>query len=137
MNFVVNQPNLGMFVFRVFIGCAMAFSHGLGKVPPPEQLVAGVTAMGFPIPLFFAWCAAASELVGGLLIALGWYTRLAALALKCMPRIRLVPKKWPYYILWRACYLFFKARAGFLSIISSEKSKGYEYEVGLHLVVCR
>ena len=81
MNFVVNQPNLGMFVFRVFIGCAMAFSHGLGKVPPPEQLVAGVTAMGFPIPLFFAWCAAASELVGGLLIALGWYTRLAALAL--------------------------------------------------------
>ena len=78
MKFVVNQPNLGLFAFRVFVGSAMAFSHGLGKIPPPEQMIAGVTALGFPLPIFFCWCAAASELLGGIFIALGLYTRYAA-----------------------------------------------------------
>lgn len=81
MKKLIHQPDLGMFIFRAFIGLTMAFAHGLGKVPPPEGLVAGVTAMGFPAPLFFAWSASLAELIGGILIALGLFTRPAALFL--------------------------------------------------------
>jgi len=59
----------------------MALAHGIGKVPPPAQLIEGVTGMGFPIPLVFAWAAALSELIGGFLIAAGLLTRQSALAL--------------------------------------------------------
>lgn len=76
-----NQPDLGLLLFRVFIGASMAFAHGLGKIPPPEQLIQGVTGMGFPMPVVFAWAAALSEFAGGILIALGLLTRPAALFL--------------------------------------------------------
>jgi putative oxidoreductase len=77
----LNQPDLGLLLFRVFIGAAMAFAHGLGKLPPSEQLVQGVTAMGFPQPELFAWAASLSEFAGGLLIVIGLLTRPAALFL--------------------------------------------------------
>lgn len=65
-------------VFRVMGGLAMALAHGLGKVPPSERFIGGVEAMGFPLPTLFAWAAGLSELVGGVLIALGLLTRPAA-----------------------------------------------------------
>ncbi len=34
--------------------------------------------MGFPMPALFAWAAALSEFVGGLLLAAGLFTRLSA-----------------------------------------------------------
>lgn len=71
--------NLAVTLLRVFTGLTMAFSHGLGKIPPPEQLVSGVEAMGFPMPGLFAWAAALAELVGGILLALGLLTRPAAM----------------------------------------------------------
>ncbi|MCM0605947.1 MAG: DoxX family protein [Xanthomonadaceae bacterium] len=76
-NFIFNQ-DVGLLVFRLAIGITMAFSHGLGKMPPSEQLITGVTAMGFPVPVAFAWAAALSEFLGGLLIAGGLFTRYAA-----------------------------------------------------------
>lgn len=81
MNKLINSPDLGLLVFRVFIGLAMAFAHGIGKVPPPDMLINGVAGMGFPLPIVFAWAAALSELIGGLLIAAGLFTRPAALSL--------------------------------------------------------
>lgn len=78
MKKVFYNPDLGLLLFRLFVGLAMAFGHGLGKMPPPEQLVAGVAAMGFPAPILFAWAAALSEFVGALLIAGGLFTRIAA-----------------------------------------------------------
>lgn len=81
MNKLIHNPDLGILLFRLFIGLAMAFAHGLGKMPPPDRLVEGVTAMGFPMPIVFAWCAALSEFIGGILIATGLFTRLSALAL--------------------------------------------------------
>lgn len=66
-------------LLRVFVGLTMAFGHGLGKMPPPPQMVEGVTAMGFPMPEVFAWLAALSEFAGGILLALGLLTRPAAL----------------------------------------------------------
>lgn len=63
---------------RVFAGLAMAFSHGLGKLPPSEQLIGGVSGLGFPMPEVFAWAAALSEFAGGLMLATGLLTRVGA-----------------------------------------------------------
>lgn len=67
---------VAMTFLRVIIGLFMAFGHGLGKLPPGEGLVGGVTAMGFPVPIFFAWMAALAEFAGGILVALGLLTRI-------------------------------------------------------------
>lgn len=73
--------NLALLVLRLLIGLTMAFAHGLSKVPPSDKLIEGVTGMGFPAPVFFAWCAGLSEFVGGILIAVGLLTRPAAASL--------------------------------------------------------
>lgn len=70
--------DVGLLLFRVFVGLALAFGHGLGKLPPSERFVAGVVEMGFPAATMFAWAAGISEFVGGLLIAAGLMTRPAA-----------------------------------------------------------
>ena len=43
-----------------------------------EQFTLGVTDLGFQYPEYFAWGAALSEFVGGILIVLGFATRIAA-----------------------------------------------------------
>lgn len=73
--------DLALTILRTFIGFTMAFGHGLGKMPPSEQLVGGVEAMGFPAPVLFAWAASLAEFVGGILIAIGLATRPAAASL--------------------------------------------------------
>lgn len=70
--------NAGLTLLRVFVGLSMALAHGLGKLPPPQPVIDGVSALGFPMPHFFAWCAALAEFVGGLLLAAGFLTRPAA-----------------------------------------------------------
>lgn len=77
----VRNPDVGLLIFRLCIGLTMAFSHGLGKIPPMQQLVDGVGAMGFPFPIFFAWVVALTEFVGALFIAAGLFTRISALFL--------------------------------------------------------
>jgi putative oxidoreductase len=68
----------GDLILRVFVGITLAFGHGLGKLPPSVQFIEGVSNLGFPQPTLFAWAAAAAELVGGILLALGLFTRPAA-----------------------------------------------------------
>lgn len=70
--------NAGLTLLRVFVGLSMALAHGLGKLPPPQMMIDGVSALGFPMPQFFAWCAALAEFGGGLLLAVGFLTRPAA-----------------------------------------------------------
>lgn len=72
---------LSLLLPRVFIGLTMALTHGLGKVPPPDALIGGVEGMGFPAPVVFAWLAGLSEFLGGLFIALGFFTRPSAIFL--------------------------------------------------------
>ncbi len=74
-------PNLGMLLLRLGVGLTMAIAHGMGKTPPSEQLIQGVTGMGFPLPILFAWAAALSELIGGFCIAIGLATRLFSASL--------------------------------------------------------
>lgn len=69
----------GLLLFRVFVGLALAWGHGINKLPPSEGFTAGVVEMGFPAPVAFAWAAGLAEFVGGHLIALGLLTRPAAL----------------------------------------------------------
>ena len=70
--------DLGLLFFRVVIGLSIALSHGIGKVPPSDGFISAVASMGFPLPFFFAWMAGLSELLGGVLIALGFLARPAA-----------------------------------------------------------
>ncbi len=70
---------LGWTVVRVAFGLTLALAHGLPKVlGNMEGFAQGVAQLGFPAPLFFAWCAALAELGGGLLVAVGLLTRPAA-----------------------------------------------------------
>ena len=50
-----------------------------GRWGPQDCFVTDVAEMGFPFPLFFAWCAVLSEFFGGLFILIGFGTRLASL----------------------------------------------------------
>jgi len=50
---------------KVFGGDMSGFADVVGKI-------------GFPVPVVFAWAAALSELVGGTLLVLGLFTRIAA-----------------------------------------------------------
>lgn len=71
--------DLGLTILRLFAGLALALGHGLDKMLPSQMFIDMVSAMGFPAPTFFAWSAALSELVGGLLLAIGLFTRPASL----------------------------------------------------------
>jgi putative oxidoreductase len=73
--------DLGFTAMRVAVGLMMAFGHGLAKVPPSAGFVEAVGSLGFPSPAVFAWAAGLSELVGGLLVAAGFFTRPASLFL--------------------------------------------------------
>jgi len=71
--------NVGLLWLRVLCGAGIAY-HGYGKVfgGHIEMMIPGVEKMGFPAPVLFAWAAALSEFVGGVLLVLGLFTRFAA-----------------------------------------------------------
>lgn len=72
--------NFGLFWLRLFMGAGIAY-HGFGKIFMPgrmEHFIQAVTKLGFSMPEVFAWMAALSEFLGGVLILLGFKTRLAA-----------------------------------------------------------
>ncbi|MBW2519236.1 MAG: DoxX family protein [Deltaproteobacteria bacterium] len=74
-----NLANGCLLIARFGLGGMMAFAHGLGKLPPSEGFIAAVSALGFPLPVLFAWVAGLSEFVGSLAVSLGIATRLSAL----------------------------------------------------------
>ena len=69
----------GVLWLRVLMGAGIAH-HGFGKVFGGHmgQFASGVAKMGLPLPEVFAWAAALSEFLGGLLIVAGFQTRVAA-----------------------------------------------------------
>lgn len=81
-NDLVNARNtdIGLLILRIFAGLALAFGHGLGKVPPSEGFVNMVGSnLGLPAPGLMAWLSALAEFGGGILLALGLLTRPVAL----------------------------------------------------------
>lgn len=75
---------LGLLWLRVLTGAGIAY-HGYGKVFGGfmPKMIEGVTGMGFPMPHVFAWAAALSEFLGGILLVLGLGTRIAAFFILC------------------------------------------------------
>lgn len=71
--------SVGLLIMRVMIGLMFA-THGYQKIfgGGMEGFTGAVESMGFPAPALFAFAAALSELVGGVLIALGLGTRIMA-----------------------------------------------------------
>lgn len=67
--------DVGMLLFRVYAGLALAYQHGRVKLPPSEGFLGRVEGLGFPSPELFAWLAAFAEFGGGILLALGLLTR--------------------------------------------------------------
>ncbi|QSQ14238.1 DoxX family protein [Myxococcus landrumensis] len=70
---------LGWALVRGVFGLSLALGHGLMKVTLDiSNFAEGLGNAGLPIPLFLAWCSSLSEMVGGVLIAVGLFTRPAA-----------------------------------------------------------
>ena len=74
--------SFGLLVLRL-AGFYLAWAHGHGKFMSlmhgeADRFIGGVTSMGLPQPVLFAWLSASAEFVGGLLIFLGLGTRVAA-----------------------------------------------------------
>ena len=75
--------DLALLLLRM-AGLYLALGHGWGKISSliaqgsGAGIVKGVAQLGFPAPLVFAWLAGLSEFVGGLCVALGLFTPIAA-----------------------------------------------------------
>lgn len=68
----------GLLILRVFVGLALALGHGLGKIQNPDGIIGGVRKMELPMPEVTGWLVILTELLGGLLLALGLLNRPAA-----------------------------------------------------------
>jgi putative oxidoreductase len=66
---------ISLVILRAYTGLALAFNHGLHKLPPSDRFIQRVGEMGFPQPEFFAYAAGISEFAGGIFLALGFLTR--------------------------------------------------------------
>ena len=63
----------GLLWLRILMGAGIAH-HGFDKIfgGHMQEFAAGVSKMGFPLPVVFTWLAAGSEFGGGILIAVGF-----------------------------------------------------------------
>jgi len=75
--------NAGLTLLRVVAGAALAFGHGLGKIPPSAGFIDRTEQMGFPLPVAFAWSASFAEFLGGIFLALGLFTRISSFFIVC------------------------------------------------------
>lgn len=76
------SKDLALLVLRL-AGAGLAYAHGWGKVVSlslgqGDRFIAGVAELGFPAPGLFAWASALAEFLGGLCVALGLGSRIAA-----------------------------------------------------------
>jgi putative oxidoreductase len=69
--------NVALTALRVFAGYAL-MTHGFGKFGNIDKFAENVSGIGFPMPIVFAWAAALSEFLGGIFLAFGFLTRVAA-----------------------------------------------------------
>jgi putative oxidoreductase len=80
-NFPVSLTQASLLLLRVVLGTAM-IHNGLDKLSDISGFAeAYVEAIGLPFPIFFAYCAALTEVVCSPLLVLGFLTRPAALGL--------------------------------------------------------
>src|SRR5258705_1407672 len=78
------STSLGWLVLRLAAGLSLAINHGWVKFHDPDfksKFFGMVGGMGLPASNALAWAAIAAELVGGVLLALGLLTRVAAFSI--------------------------------------------------------
>ena len=73
------MSSLGLLILRVGAGLGLA-THGYQAifVSGIDGFAGYLDQLGFPLPLVMAWAAKLAELVGGVLVAIGWFSRIAA-----------------------------------------------------------
>ncbi len=74
--------DVALLVLRL-AGLGLALAHGWGKIAALASgegggFIEGVGSLGFPMPGLFAWAAGLAEFAGGLFVAFGLFTRVAA-----------------------------------------------------------
>ncbi len=72
------SADLGLLIVRLWFGALLAFGHGYGKILDLEAFIGSVSKRGLPLPGLLGPAAALSEFLGGILFALGLFTRPAA-----------------------------------------------------------
>lgn len=73
--------DLALLALRAMAGGYLAL-HGLSKLRGGvEKFAAGLEGKGFPMPGVMAWSATLAELLGGLLLAVGLFTRPSSIVL--------------------------------------------------------
>jgi putative oxidoreductase len=70
--------DVGLLVLRL-TGLMLACGHGFSKIKDPGAMAPHLAAMHMPAPTLLSWLAAFGEFGGGLLLALGLFTRFGAL----------------------------------------------------------
>lgn len=86
MNLTSNSKDLGLLILRIGIG-VMFILHGIPKLMGGPERWEGVAQFGLPflpegiISIIFGFAAMATELGGGLLLALGKFHRIVCVAL--------------------------------------------------------
>jgi putative oxidoreductase len=69
--------DVGLLILRLWFGVVMALSHGWGKISNLSSFSESVAKIGLPAPALMAALAASGEFIGGILLALGLFTRAA------------------------------------------------------------
>ena len=75
--FASTPADFGLLVIRLYLGATLALAHGLAKVTDLPGFIHGIGAR-VPLPGLLGPAAAFSEFLGGLLLAIGLFTRPAA-----------------------------------------------------------
>lgn len=86
--------NAGLALLRIYAGIALAFAHGINKLPPSDAFIERTGTFGFPVPVVFAWAAAFSEFIGGIFLAIGLFTRISSFFIMCTMLTALVFVHW-------------------------------------------
>ena len=109
--------NGGLALLRIYAGIALAFAHGINKLPPSDAFIERAGTFGFPIPVLFAWSAAFSEFIGGIFLAIGLFTRISSFFIICTMLTALIFVHWsdpfarqelPFFFLFTAIAFLLK-----------------------------
>ncbi|ABX03118.1 MAG TPA: DoxX family protein [Herpetosiphon sp.] len=80
INKLLDKPGFGIAILRIVVGFIF-FMHGLDKFNGGIEGTAGfLTSLGIPAPTFMAILLIATELIGGIMLMLGLFTRYVAVA---------------------------------------------------------
>lgn len=87
-------PDWGPIFLRLALGTVFV-AHGWAKLGTPLGTPEGFNIEGWnwPYPVFWAWVVALVETIGGLLIVVGFLTRLAALLIAAVMAVAIVKLK--------------------------------------------